>query len=189
MTKSARLLVFLLILGLGFGVSLANDRWIHVRVDDLSGDGEMVRVSVPLTMLEVILRNTDAGDFHRGKIHIDDDDFDLDEIDMRAVLKELRNMEDAEFVTVRNRDEHIRVAKEDDVLLIQIDDVRDGDEKTRVTIPLAVAEAFFAGDGEEFDLVAALHTLDEYTGGELVRVESDDERIRVWIDDNNYIEE
>ena len=189
MTKTVRAIAILLAVGLFCGVSLANDRWIHVRVDDLSGHGEMVRVSLPFSMLEVILRNTDAGDFHRGKIHIDDDDFDLDGIDMPALLRELRAMEDAEFITVKNRHEHIRVAKEDEMLIVQIDDVRRGDEKTRVTIPIAVAEAFFGDRGGELDLVAALEQLDAYTGGELVRIESKDEIVRVWIDTSNTIEE
>jgi hypothetical protein len=190
MTKTVRWVAGLIAAVLLCGTSMANERWIHVRVDDLTGHGETVRISVPLRMLDAMLPTIETDDLHRGKIRVHDDDLDLEGIDLAAVLRELRTMEDTEFIKVKSRDEDLRVAKEGDMLIVRIEDRRDGDGTTKVTIPIAVAEAFVGDEGsDEVDLVAALDALDAYTGGELVRIESPDEFVRIWIDDGHSIDE
>jgi hypothetical protein len=45
-----------------------------------------------------------------------------------------------------------------------------------------VLEAIVLNDSEQIDLLAGLQALREFDGEDLVRVESDDELVRIWID-------
>lgn len=101
----------------------------------------------------------------------------------KKAVAALREASDGVFVEIRGRDEHVRIAKEDDLLRIR---VIDGSKtKVDVSVPLAAAgEALLAYDREErsfdtSDLVAALGTA---PSGELVRVlDGEDEvGIRLW---------
>ena len=51
-----------------------------------------------------------------------------------------------------------------------------------IRLPFPVLEAMVATDDESLDLVAGLRALREFEGEDLVRVESDDELVRIWID-------
>jgi hypothetical protein len=152
-------------------------RWLHVRVEEPGEDGEVL-VNLPLSAVETILPTIEAEEFHGGRIILDDDE--LEGIDLRSMLEALKDTPDAEFVTVRSRDESVRVAKEHGLLVVLAEE-SDG-EKVRVTIPLAVVQAMLGAGENELDLIAGLHALAEYDGGDLVTVQSEDTTVRVWID-------
>lgn len=158
----------------------AGERWLHVRVVEGGEDGERVSVNIPLGVIESVLPMISANELDGGKLNIDLDD--MNGLDLGEILAALADSPDAVFVTVESEDESVRVAKEDGYLLVHVDE-RDGDEeKVRVRLPLAVAEALVTDDSDQLDLVAALRALEDYDGEDLVRVESRDELVRVWID-------
>jgi len=172
-----KLMALTLMLFLGTGMASA-DHWLHVRVSE-SGDGEQVSVNIPLSVVQAILPAIETDDFRGGRIKLDSGQ--IEGIDLHEILKAFRESPDAEFVTVDDGDETVRVSKDRGMLLVNVD----GDDETiRVRLPLDVVEALLDGDDDELDLMAALNVLADH-GGDLVTVESDDESIRVWIDDNS----
>ena len=181
MKKTVSVLGCVLVLfGAVAGVAAAADQWFHVRVEEFGRGAETVNVNIPLSMVRAVLPMIDYDDLDIGSI--DWNHNEIHGIDLRELLVALQDAPDADFVTVRSDHENIRVAKENGFLIVQADD---RDEKVRVRMPLGVVEALLGGDGHQLDLLAALDRLAEFDGGDLVTVESDDESIRVWIDNSN----
>lgn len=169
--------IAMLLLSAATASATVEDRWLHVRVQEHDGDQEYVAINVPLQLVGALLPTIETDEFHHGKIILDD--HDLDEIDLHAALKALRDTPDGEFITVRSRDENVRVAKQDGFFVIDADD--DG-EKVRIRVPLQIVDAMLGGGRNEIDLMAALDVLADSGNGDLITVESDDSSVRIWID-------
>jgi hypothetical protein len=157
----------------------SDDLWLHVSVQE--GDSTSVNVNLPLRMIEkaIPLIPQDEIHVHHGGIHVDGLDMSLD--DMREMMAELRNSPDMTFVSVEEEDESVTVSKSGDFLLVKVDD-RAGGERVDVRMPLDVVDALLAGDGEELRIEDAIRALAAYGGGDIVTVEGDNEKVRVWID-------
>jgi len=158
----------------------ADGSWLHVRVEESGGGGEKVNVNIPLSVIMAILPAIETDEFRGGRINIGEGK--IENVDLHQVLQAFKDSPDADFVTIEGRDESVRVSKERGFLLVNVDD--DG-EHVRVRLPLDVVDALLSGGRDELDLVAALDVLADHGGGDLVTVESDDESIRVWIDDRS----
>lgn len=158
-------------------------RYLHVKVED--GDkGESVNVNVPLSMAEKILPTINNHDLHQGRVSIHD--AQMGDVDIRAVLDAVRSAEDNEFVTVKDRDEDIRVAKSNGNIIVHIKDSRKKDEKVDVTVPIKVIDALFAtAKDDELDIASALRALSDAGDILLVTVEDASQRVRVWVDSRN----
>jgi len=177
------LLLALLLPVLSFAPAAGGDsdqttqRWLHVRVDESGPDGERVRVNLPLELVAEILPMIEADDFHRG--HIRFDGHDLDGMDMAALVGAVRNAKDGEYVTVEGSDESVHITKEGDLLLINVDEE---DEKVNIRLRLSVVDALFSGERGEMNLVAAVKALEAEGDCEIVRIDGEDETVRIWID-------
>lgn len=101
----------------------------------------------------------------------------------RKAVAALRGAPDGVFVELHDRDEHVRITKEDDLLRVRvIDGAR---TKVDVRLPLAVAEEAlraYDAEGGSFDTSGLAAALGSAPGGELVHVlDGDDEvSIRMW---------
>ena len=181
--KPKPMLVLLLAFGFASGIAAAADPWIHIRVDG-SDDGDNVRVNVPLKLVRTMITSVETDELQNGKIQIDDAEFD--DIDLRAMLEAVRDTDDAEFVRIRDDEVEVRVAKEAGHLIVHVDPRADGDERVRVRLPMAVVEALLEGveANGELNLEAAIDALAEFRGQDLVTVEGDGERVRIWVDDS-----
>jgi hypothetical protein len=158
------------------------ERWLHIHVDE-GGDGDRVRVNVPLSMVEQILPAIHVENFQGGRIRIDG--ADLDDVDVKAIAQALRSAKDGEFVRVNSRhDGDVTVSKKDGMLLVQVDGKGEGAERVRVRVPLAFMDALLSPGGGEIDVAAAMKSLSAGGDGDLVTVESADEKVRIWIDRN-----
>jgi len=114
-------------------------------------------------------------------------DFELSVSDLRSVWEAVRETGDGEFVSIDRDEGQGRVALSGDVIQIRFDrragrDDDSSDERSvRAEIPIAVVDALLSGDDDVLNLVGALEQLKEVRG-DLVRVTDGDERVRVWID-------
>jgi hypothetical protein len=156
-------------------------RWLHIRVQEHDGDEEYVAINIPLQLVEAILPTIETDEFSRGKVILDDDE--LEGVDLRAMLEAVRDTPDAEFITVRSRDENVRVAKESGFLVVLAED--SDFERVRVRMPLDAVEAMVGGSGDEIDLLAGLRVLADRADSDLVTVESTDSSVRIWIDSSD----
>jgi hypothetical protein len=152
--------------------------WIHVEVVEDGEDGAKIKANLPLTLARVALGMAPEDVLHEGHIQLDEHDLSMD--DLREAWKELRNAGDAEFVTVTEGDESVKVFRKGDRIFVHVDE---GDEEmVRVEVPVALVDALLSGKGDELNLDAAMAALEDMRGDDIVVVQDGDDKVRVWID-------
>jgi len=177
-----RAIIALWILMLATGAAVAQDRWLHIRVQEFDGDEDSISINMPLSAVESFLSHSEVDGLRNGKLHLGDHS-EIDGIDLHEILLALRDAPDSEFVTIRTRDDSVRVAKEDGFLLVNVDE--DRGDRVRVKMPMEVVDVLLEGDGEEVDVVRLLDALAVLDGTDLISVDSDDTRVRIWIDSSH----
>jgi hypothetical protein len=171
--------------------SASRDRWLHVRVDNRDSKDEIVRVNIPLDLAEKVLPTINKDQLHNGRVKVDH--FDCNGVDFPALMSAVRDAKDGEFVTVQNKEQDVRVAKQGNYFLVHVIDKekensKDKDAKrsrVEVKIPMKVVDALFSAGKDEVDLVAGLHALALQGDTELVSVKDREETVRVWLDSKN----
>jgi len=164
--------------------SAKQDRWLHVRVISSDAKGETVRVNVPLELAEKVLPAINHDRLHGGKVKIDC--AHVNDVDLRAMVEAIRTAKDGEYVTVQSNENDIRVAKQDNHLIVHVlDKGKSKKSQVEIKVPMKVVDALFSAGKDELDLVAALHALSAAGDTELVSVKGDDNTVRVWLDSKN----
>jgi len=164
--------------------SAKQDRWLHVRVISSDAKGETVRVNVPLELAEKVLPAINHDRLHGGKVKIDC--AHVNDLDLRAMVEAIRTAKDGEYVTVQSNENDIRVAKQDNHLIVHVlDKGKSKKSQVEIKVPMKVVDALFSAGKDELDLVAALHALSAAGDTELVSVKGDDNTVRVWLDSKN----
>jgi hypothetical protein len=165
--------------------SSSKDRWLHVRVENLESKDETVRVNVPLELAEKILPTINHDRLHNGRVKFDKDE--CHGVDLRAMLDAIRTSKDGEFVTVQDKDSDVRVAKQNNYLLVHVLDNKrhSKNSQVEVKVPMKVVDALLSTGTDELDLVAGLRALSAQNDTELVSVRDEENRVRVWLDSKN----
>lgn len=164
--------------------SAKQDRWLHVRVISSDAKGETVRVNVPLDLAEKVLPAINHDRLHGGKVKIDC--AHMNDVDLRAMVEAIRTAKDGEYVTVQGTENDVRVAKQDNHLIVHVlDKGKSKKSQVEIKVPMKVIDALFSAGKDELDLVAALHALSAQGDVELVSVKDDDNTVRVWLDSKN----
>ena len=107
---------------------------------------------------------------------------------MRAILEAFHQAEDGEYVAVDSPDEKVRVSKTDDYFIIDIDDRGEEHEQVKVRMHTDLLEALLSGGPDELNFEAAVRALRSQAGKDLVTVISDDETVRIWVDERKTAE-
>lgn len=156
--------------------------WLHIRVVEHGDSGSRVNVNLPLSLVEVALDLAEAEIAREGHFHMHHSDVEV--ADLRRAWSELRDAGDAEFVTVEEDDEHVRISRQGDRVLIEIRDARteDLEETGRIEVPVSVVDVLLEGEGNELNLRGALQELVRTQRGDLVRIEDRDASVRIWIE-------
>jgi hypothetical protein len=184
----------------------AAEPWLHVKVVESGDDAETVRINLPLSLVQAMIplmdaAGTEEGDdeadaartgaavdresrskHHHGSLRIKH--YDMSPAEMRALLEAIRRAEDGEYVAVDGVDEKVRVNKSGGYFVIDVDDHGEDHEQVKVRMSLAVLDALLSGGTDELNLEAAARELRNHSGEDLVSVVSDDETVRIWIDDS-----
>lgn len=156
--------------------------WLHIRVIEQGEAGSRVNVNLPLSLVEVALDLAEEEVLREGHLHMHDSDVEV--ADLRRAWAELRTAGDAEFVTVEEDDEHVRISRRGDRILIEIREVDDEtDEETgRIEVPVSVIDILLDGEGDELNLRGALEELVRTQRGDLVQIDDRDASVRIWIE-------
>jgi head-tail adaptor len=152
--------------------------WLHVEVNDGGERASKVNVNLPLSVAKVALEMAPKQFTDKAVEKLNEHDVSI--ADIRKLWAEIKNAGNAEFVTVQEADETIRVAREDGWVRVRVDKTGEQPERVRVDIPVGVVDALLSGDGESFNLLAAINELEGNTG-DIVNIEDGDETVRVWI--------
>ncbi|HEV2853412.1 MAG TPA: hypothetical protein VHC97_11465 [Thermoanaerobaculia bacterium] len=172
-----------LLAGLAIGPASAADLWLHLKVDGGRGD-EQVEINVPLSMVESfapLLQGKVRSDGDT-RVRLRDRDYDVDEL--RRAWRQLEKGPDATYVTINEPDSKVRIAKRGAYVVMTALDRAQG-ENVEARIPITVMGALLSGSGDEIDVAAALRELVRFGEGELVTVTSEQETVRIWIDDDS----
>lgn len=157
-----------------------NDLWLHVAVDE-GAEGARVRVNLPLSMAETAVGMIPADEMRHGRVRFEDTDITVAEL--RRLWRELQDAPDATFVEVEESDQQVFVSKSGGYFLVRAFENRgEGRQQVDVKIPAPVVDALLSGEGEELDVLAAVRALAAHGTGELVTVDDDETRVRVWVD-------
>jgi hypothetical protein len=163
---------------------LAQERWFHVRVTETGADPTNVAVNMPLSLIEAALKLVPEEVHQEIDVELNEVDFDLE--DLRQFWKDVKDIDDATFVTVESAEETVKVAKEGDLLVARTTERTADGAQVDVRFPFAVLDALFQGTGEhELDLVGAARALAQYGDGDIVTVNDGTTQVRVWVDDVN----
>lgn len=155
----------------------SGSRWIHIRVDDNDEGHGRVDIQVPITMVSGLLPAL-KDRVPAGSLHIDGKDVDVDEL--RRYWTAVRDAQDGEYLTVRDDDAHVRIAKSGQTLLLNVDE-RSGGGRVRMRIPVPLVDAVLAG-GDRVDLDTLGRALEKAPSGDLLTVDDEDSHVRIWID-------
>jgi hypothetical protein len=167
----------------GPGMAAPAEKYLHVNVQDPTNDGS-VNVNVPLSMAEKILPAINNHDLHEGRVSIHS--AEMDGVDVRALLDAVRTAPDNEFVTVKDKDSDVRVAKANGNIIVHVIDKKNKQQTVDVTVPLKVVDALFStAKNDELDVAAALRALSDAGDVLLVTVQGSTEKVRVWVDSRN----
>jgi hypothetical protein len=162
------------------------ERYLHITVTDAT-KGESVNVNVPLSMAEKILPTLNKGNLHNGRVTIGS--AEMNDVDIRALLDALRTAPDNEFVTVKEKDQDVRVAKLNGNLVVHVRDGAKGGEKVDITVPMKVVDALLStAKDNELDVSAAIRALSDAGDALLITVEDASEHVRIWVDSKNASE-
>jgi hypothetical protein len=154
--------------------------WVHVRVEERAGQSK-VSVNLPFSVVEAALQAAPEKVLADGHIHLGRHGDDMSVADLRKAWNELKASGDAEFVTVEEEDQKVRVARAGDLVLVHVEKPG-GREAVRVEVPMEVVDALLSGNSDELNVRAAVTKL-QGRRGDIVRVNDDHATVRVWIDE------
>jgi hypothetical protein len=156
-----------------------NKPWIHIEVQEDGEDSASVKINLPLSLARVALDMAPDSVLSEGKIEVHGTDFTVE--DMRKIWKEVREAGDAEFVTVQEEDATVKISRKQNKIFIHVDD-KSEKESVRVEIPVALVDALLRGTGNTLNVDEAVAELEKMGKGDIVRVDSDHENVRIWIE-------
>jgi hypothetical protein len=161
----------------------AGKAWVHVRVEEGARQSK-VSVNLPVSVVDAALQAAPEEILSHGRIHLGRmGRHDLTVSDLRKAWNEMKATGDAEFATVEEEDQKVRIARAGNLMLIHVDKT-DGQESVRVEVPIEVVDALFSGQGEELNLRAGFAELKKRRG-DIVRVKDNHSTVRIWIDEGN----
>jgi hypothetical protein len=189
MRRPARIASVLCLLAAGItamampAIAAPAEKYLHVNVQDPT-KGENVNINVTLAMAQAILPAINNHGLHGGKVTIRNSD--MNDVDFRQLLDAVRTAPDNEFVTVKDHDSDVRVAKAGENIVIHVTDKKNKEEKVDITVPLKIVDALFSSEKNgELDLSAALRALSDAGDAFLVTVQDSAEKVRIWVDSRN----
>ena len=159
-------------------VAQKKDPWFHVEVKENKTEPKYVKVNLPLSMVDVALNVIQDKKLNKGKFKLPTDDVSI--ADMRKIWSELKKTGNAEFVTVQQKNETVRVAKDGNYVVVKITENKK--QKVDLRVPVSVVDALLAGSGDELDIKGALLAMQKQNAGEILTVNDNDTQVRVWID-------
>jgi hypothetical protein len=174
-----------LLLVLGLLAALASplpaqrkDPWFHLEVRETTEEPELVKVNLPVAMLDVALKIVKDEKLSKGRLKLESKEISIAE--MRQIWNELKKAGDAEFLTVEKQNETVRIARQGNYVLIKV--LEKKISKVDLRVPVPVVDALLAGAGDELDLRGALVAMQQKGVGDILTVNDNKTQVRIWID-------
>jgi VCBS repeat-containing protein len=180
-----RVFVLALVLLVGSSIAAAQDKWLHVRVEETGEDEESVKVNVPLSLIGTVLPMIETNELQNGRVKLEDD-LELTVPQIREIWQTLKTQGDYEMASIQNKDVNLRISMEGNTIFVR---TADGSaEKISVTVPGEVMDALLSGSENELNVKAAVEALSQHASGDLVTVEDGSSLVRIWVDNSSTSE-
>ncbi|HJQ97059.1 MAG TPA: hypothetical protein VJ826_02035 [Candidatus Polarisedimenticolaceae bacterium] len=160
-------------------LAASDGRWIHVRVDEDGAHGAKVDVQVPLSMVSALMPTLKAKMDVDGHLDFRSSDVSVDEL--RSYWKAVKESRDGNYVTVKDGSDTVRIAKRGGVVHVDVDG-NGGTERVKMRLPVRLVDAVL-GTKDTLDVGALVDALHDVPNGELIAVDDDESKVRIWIDD------
>ena len=180
--KLHRILTSSLLLAALSGSSLmAAGPWLHLHVQE--GGEETLNLNVPVSLVSTLLPFFEDKVLNHGHLRrhaVDLGHGELGVAELRLMWEALKSNGSGELANIQTSDNDVRVRLDDQSLIVH---AREGEtENLHLRVPTRVVDALLSGGGETLDLVAAVEALTALGTTELVEVESNQTRARLWVE-------
>ena len=119
--------------------------WIHVEV---SAERTNVNINLPLAAIEAALAMAPAAIVEDGQLRLGEE-HEIPVAAIRDVWQAMRNVGDAEFATIQHEGHNVRVAREGETILVNVNaQEADAATEVRVEIPVPVVDVLLSGESE-----------------------------------------
>ncbi len=175
-----KILISLAFLLLVFSLSFSEEKvkWINITVTEADKQTN-VEVHLPLSLVQVAVNSVKTEEMNMGKVKLDLND---SEIDLPSILAELKNSPDGEYVKVDDQESHVVITKKAGMMLIDVTEKAGDKEKVKVRIPTALLDSIKIDENNQLDISSILSSLEAVDIGDLVTVESEGTKVRIWIE-------
>lgn len=152
----------------------ASDLWLHIRVVETGSHPTNVKVNVPFSLVQRAAPLIEDARIDDGEIAWNGDHVEIAEL--RETWRALRSGSGS--MTMDGMTWELAGEGASETLLVR--EVKDSGA-VEMRIPAALVDALLA-DGRQLDLVAAVDAIARLGSGELVAVDEDGTRVRIWVD-------
>ena len=158
--------------------------WLHVQIEGGGDNDGNVAVNLPLQAVGAVMAMAPDNIISPDGRLVVAEEHGLSVSSLRQAWQGVKDAGDAEFVTIREEERTVRIARAGDQIEIRVEHVADDAETVRVDLPLALVDALLSGEGETLNIAAALDQLSTLRG-DIVRVTEEERQIRVWVDEQS----
>ncbi|MCM2313611.1 MAG: hypothetical protein NDJ92_00475 [Thermoanaerobaculia bacterium] len=152
----------------------ASDLWLHIRVAETGAHPTTVKVNVPFSLVQRAAPLIEDARIDDGEIAWNGDHVEIAEL--RETWRALRS--GSNRVTKDGVTWELTGKGASEALVVR---ETKGSGAVEMRIPAALVDALLA-DGRQLDLVAAVDAISRLGSGELVAVDEDGTRVRIWVD-------
>ena len=151
--------------------------WLHVEVVGTGHDVPNVKVTLPISLVEVVLESVDT---HHGFLtHVGKDG----EINLAKIWKQVRNLELDEFVTIDSEEGKVKVFKDSRYFRVTVQEPEYEQPNMQVKIPLALMDYLFDEQREGFKFSEMLASLRGSLPLTIIEATHEEGQVKVWLDE------
>jgi len=148
---------------------------LRVEVNGTGAENAKVKVSLPLSLIEVVVESVDTS-------HVMRDLKTEKGIDIKKLWRDLKNANVDEFITVEKDSEKVKVYKERDTFRVSIQEDGNDSPNIEVRIPFSIMDYLTESHDDGFklsEMVAGLKTQFPLT---IVEARHDGQNVKVWLE-------
>ena len=154
------------------------DPWLHVEVRESKEDPEIIKVNLPFSMVDVALKIAKDKKLNDGRLKLDSTELSVP--DLKNMWNEFKKAGNADFVSVEKKNETVKISREGNYLLIKVSENKQ--QKVDLRVPVEVVDALLAVPGNELDIKGALVAMQQKGSSEILTVNDNNTKVRIWVD-------
>jgi len=170
----------------------ASELWLHVRVDEDGPRDTRVRVNLPFSLIEralPLVPDLEPGRHdcwrshgHQGTVRIDGEEIGVEEL--REMLANMESAADGTRFQHEMEWETVTYYKDRDLVRLETRNRKYDDDVSNIRVPLGLVRSLIAPEGQTVSFREVSRWLVERGEGEILLVDDDRTRVRVWVDDS-----